>query len=167
MKDWKKVIKNLLFAFVLISIGFALGKNFSQKNEEPPDTNLESMDSMAGKKKEIQTFIMVYYLHSTFRCATCNIIEKRTKEILDSEFKPAMSDGLIQWKTDDFQENETLSKKFDISASCVVVALMKGENVLYYKRLDDTWALLDKPSEFDSYIRSNILEALKMRQKEV
>ncbi|MEI6057224.1 MAG: nitrophenyl compound nitroreductase subunit ArsF family protein [Lentisphaerota bacterium] len=157
MEKWKRIIKNLLLAFVLISIGFALGKNFTQSKETQSNpSNLKGHE-----------FVRVYYLHSTFRCTTCNSIEKRTKEILDSDFRADIANGLIQWKTDDFQENEVLAKKFDVIASCVVVALVKGDEVVFYRRLDDTWTLLDKPAEFDSYIRSNIQEVLEMRQKKV
>lgn len=157
MEKWKRIIKNLLLAFVLISIGFALGKNFTEK----------PVVSKLTQKGILHTFVRVYYLHSTFRCTTCNSIEKRTKEILDSGFRADIAKGLIQWKTDDFQENGALAKKFDVIASCVVVALVKGDEVIYFKRLDDTWTLLDKPAEFDSYIRSNIQEVLEMRQKKV
>lgn len=166
MEKWKIIIKNLLFAFVLVSIGFDLGKNLTQMQKTSSSVINASKDSSI-KDNDISPFVRVYYLHSTFRCATCNSIEKRTKEILDADFKADMAEGLIQWKTDDFQENEILAKKFDVIASCVVVALVKGDEVISFKRLDDTWTLLDKPSEFDSYIRNNIEKVLKMRRKGV
>lgn len=160
MKKWEKLVKNILLVFVLVSVGFVLGKNFAQKQENSLFATSASADA-----EKLGIFVRVYYLHSTFRCTTCNSIENRTKEILDADFKADMNDGLIQWKTDDFQENEDLAKKFDIIASCVVVALVRGDEVIYFKRLDDTWTLLDKPAEFESYIKNNVQEVLKMRQK--
>lgn len=164
MKKWEKFAKNLLLSFVLVSIGFALGKNLNQKQETSSSVITASIDASV-RGNDIRTFVRVYYLHSTFRCTTCNSIEKRTKEILDADFKADMADGFIQWKTDDFQKNETLAKKFDVIASCVVVALVKGDEIIYFKKLDDTWTFIDKPSEFDSYIKNNIQEVLKMRRK--
>ncbi len=163
MEKWKRITKNFLLAFILISIGFAIGKNFNQR----ANNSLMAGNSVSLSEVKSQTLVRVYYLHSTFRCTTCNSIEKRTKEILSSDFKSDMAEGLIQWRTDDFQENEVLAKKFDVIASCVVVALVKCDEIIYFKKLDDTWTLLDKPAAFEAYIKNNIQEVLKMRQKEV
>lgn len=157
MEKLKIITKYLLLAFVFVSIGFALGKNFREK---PIATNLVQENNHKA------LVVRVYYLYSAFRCTTCNSIEKRTKEILESDFKSEIDNGVIQWETDDFQKNETLARKFDIISSCVVVALAKGDEVVYFKILDDTWTLFDKPAEFDSYIRTNIQEVLKMMEQE-
>ena len=88
----------------------------------------------------------------TFRCVTCNTIEKMTRDLLEREFGQALADGRIEWHEADFQENEALAEQFGVVASCVVVAKMRGEAVLDYKRLDEVWTLLKDVPGFNAYV---------------
>ncbi|OGV36582.1 MAG: hypothetical protein A2020_10285 [Lentisphaerae bacterium GWF2_45_14] len=136
----KNIVKNLLLIFVFISIGFALGKRSVPHAEN-------------GQKSETGTeLVHVYYMHATFRCVTCNTIEKMTKELLESKFAGKIRDKKIIFSEVNFQENEKLAKEFDIVSSCVVVAKERDGNILSYKRLDDVWTLMGKPAEFNDYL---------------
>ena len=151
MERTQLVIKNALLAFVLISIGFVLGKHSARKTPPPappPPPDAEALAS-AG---EIPVKIRVYYLHATFRCVTCNTIEKMTRDLLDLQFGDELADGRIEWQEADFQENETLAKQFDVIASCVVVAKMQGDTALDYRRLDEVWTLLNDGPRFNTYV---------------
>ncbi len=150
MERLKKIITNGLLAFALISIGFALGKHSVK-----PDVRVNNLPNGNGRH------VAVYYLHSTFRCVTCNTIEKMTRELLDNSYSKQLSDGEIQWIEGDFQENETLAKQFEVVASCVVVAEMKDGTVLDYKRLDDVWTKMNDPDAFNRYISEAIDGYLK------
>lgn len=158
MQRTQLVIKNALLAFVLVSIGFLLGK-YSVRHE--PVATGEAGVATDGAESPVK--LRVYYLHTTFRCVTCNTIEKMTQDLLDRQFADALADGRIEWQEADFQENEGLAKRFDVIASCVVVAKMRGEAVLDYKRLDEVWTLLNDAPRFDTYvgdaIRSYLPEA--------
>ena len=68
----RKILTNGLLAFALTSIGFALGKHSVK-----PEQQAASPSSKSGRH------VAVYYLHSTFRCVTCNTIEKMARELLD------------------------------------------------------------------------------------
>ncbi len=150
MVQVKKILTNCLLAFVFVSIGFALGKH-SIKTERPPD----SLSNESGRQ------VAVYYLHSTFRCVTCNTIEKMTRELLDKAYRNELAEGKIQWIEDDFQENEALAKQFEVVASCVVVAELEDGAVLNYKRLDEVWTKMMDTEAFDRYISEAITEYLK------
>jgi len=150
MVEVKKILTNCLLAFVFVSIGFALGKH-SIKTERPPD----SLSNGNGH------YVAVYYLHSTFRCVTCNTIEKMTRELLDKAYGNELAEGKIKWIEDDFQENEALAKKFEVAASCVVVAELEDGVVLDYKRLDDVWTKMEDPEAFDRYVSEAITEYLE------
>ncbi len=150
MEKAKKILTNSLIAFALISIGFALGKHSVK-----PELQTNSLLNGNGHQ------VAVYYLHSTFRCVTCNTIEKLTRDLLDNSYSQQLADGKIQWIEDDFQENETLAKQFEVVASCVVVADVKDGIVLDFKRLDDVWTKMKDPDAFNQYISEAIEGYLK------
>jgi hypothetical protein len=137
-------IKNLLLAFVLVSIGFAMGRH-SVKSKEA------ELPGMTDK-----SVIHVYYLHSTFRCTTCNTIEKMTKEFLDGNYKSELASGKMIFTEIDFQQNEQIAKRFGVVASCVVVAAEKDGKTVAFKRLDEVWTKMKTPDEFDKYIAAAI-----------
>lgn len=145
MERLKKIITYGLLAFALISIGFALGKHSVK-----PDVKVNDLPNGNGRQ------VAVYYLHSTFRCLTCNTIERMTRELLDNSYSKQLADRKIQWIEDDFQENEPLAKQFEVVASCVVVAEIKDGTVLDYKRLDDVWTVMNDPETFNRYISDAI-----------
>lgn len=144
MKQTGNIIKNLLLIFVLVSIGFAFGKYSATR----PQVALPS-----GQASET---VNVYYMHATFRCVTCNTIEKMTRQLLESKYIKQMQDGSIVFAEVDFQKNEQLAKQFDVISSCVVVARTRNGKITVFERLDKVWELLDKPDEFNAYISSAI-----------
>lgn len=150
MERLKKILTNCLLAFAMISIGFALGKHSVKLDKQ---TN--SLFNENGRQ------VAVYYLHSTFRCITCNTIEKMTWELLTSSYSDELADREIQWIKDNFQENEALAEQFEVFASCVVVAEMENGVITDYKRLDDVWTLMKDPEAFNRYISDAIDGYLK------
>lgn len=147
----KKLITNLLLAFVLISIGFSLGKH---------SVNGAVIAASNGSAVAGEKYVKIFYMHATFRCVTCNSIESKAKQLVERDFSAAYTTKKIVWEAINFQENETLARKFDVVASCIVVAVVQGDDILEFKRLDDVWPLLDKPAEFDAYIANAIKLAL-------
>ena len=151
MERTERIVRDALLAFVLVSIGFVLGKHSVRRSVDPPEQAPNAPDARADTG-EFPVKLCVYYLHATFRCVTCNTIEKMTRDLLDQQFGDAVADGRIEWQEADFQENEALAKQFDVIASCVVVAKLRGESVLDYKRLDGVWTLLKEVPQFNTYV---------------
>lgn len=137
-------IKSLLLAFVFVSIGFSLGRHSVKQVVVTPVQS-------AG-----QNIVQVYYLHSTFRCTTCNTIEKMTKALLDKQYKDELSSGVMSFHEVDFQADEALAKQFGVIASCVVVAAVKDGKIIDFQRLDEVWTLMKDPVAFDKYINDAI-----------
>ncbi len=152
MENIKKALTHILLVFALISLGFALGKHAAK-----PSSQGSNLPNGNGHQ------VAVYYLHSTFRCATCNSIEKMTKELLDQSYSSRLADESMQWFEIDFQENEAIARQFEVVASCVVVAEMKDGTVIDYSRLDDVWTLINDPDAFKRYISEAIDGYLKKR----
>jgi hypothetical protein len=155
MERLKTILTNALLSFALISIGFALGKHSVQQNRLTAIAPVASLPDDSGPQ------VAVYYLHSTFRCVTCNTIEEMTRSLLDQNYSDQLADGSILWIEDDFQENETLAKQFDVAASCVVVADLRNGKVVDYQRLDEVWTFMKVPEAFNLYIGDAIDVYLK------
>lgn len=153
----KKLITNLLLAFVLITIGFSLGKhNALPKVAVNGDTTLASNSKLADGKKVVK----IFYMHSTFRCVTCNGIESRAREIVEKDFAEAKNNDTILWEDVNFQENELLARQFDVVASCIVVSVMQNNEIIEFEKLDEVWTLIEKPAEFDAYVKAALNKAL-------
>ena len=84
-----------------------------------------------------------------------------TKALLDKDYADELKTGRIKWKDIDFQENEDLAKKFDVIASCVVVASVSNGKYTDFKRLDKVWTLMKDLPAFDKYISKAIDAYLK------
>jgi len=141
----KKIITHALLAFVLLSIGVVLGKN-SVLNSQPSQQYSEKNDH----------HVVVYYLHSTFRCETCNAIEQMAHSLVVQAYSDAVGENKLLWRTENFQENEVLAKQFGVVASVVVVADIESGVVRDFKRLDDVWTLMEQPEAFNRYISAAI-----------
>jgi hypothetical protein len=148
MERIKIITTHVLLIFALISIGFIFGKHSVKTQIASPEKSSEFIDK-ANR-------VAVYYLHSTFRCVTCNTIEKMTKELLDAAYAQEMKKGEIIWKEEDFQQNEKIAQKFEVLASCVVVAQIINGEISDYRRLDEVWTKMSDQEEFNKYISKAI-----------
>ncbi len=149
------IVKNILLVFVFITLGFSLGKEVTLRTVKPAAQDIEPG---TGNK------VIVYYLHATFRCVTCNTIEKMTKELLDSKFEEQLKTGLIEWKRANFQKDEALAKKYQVISSCVVVVQIREGKETAYKRLDEVWTLLEDKHSFNKYLGDAVMELLNTKE---
>jgi len=154
MKIWTT---RILLTFVIFSLGFGVGKEFGLRNQASSSQTVGEEDRTAasGKSK-----VMVYYMHTTFRCVTCNTIERMAKNVVETSFADAMVSKHIQWREINFQEREDLAKKYDIASSCVVVVKMENGQETGFQRLDEVWTLSDQPTAFADYLSEAIRKYL-------
>ena len=145
-------IKKLLLAFVMVSIGFAFGRH----SVNPASAGARQMTGPA--------VVQVYYLHATFRCPSCNTIEKLTRALLDKQYKDELSSGAIIFREANFQTDTALSKQFGVVAGCVVVAAVRDGKTIDFLRLDEVWTRMNDPAAFDKYLNDAIAA---MRKKTV
>ena len=154
--DAKKLISRLLLGFVLISIGFVLGKEATVRRMQA------SVDGQTPKQQPVEEGekVIVYYMHATIRCVTCNQIEEMAAKVVNTVFADAKETGKLVWNEVDFQENAGLARRFDVISSCIVVAKTVDGKVVDFKRLDDLWTLADKTQEFNQRVAGAILPYL-------
>jgi len=166
MEKLKKIVTYGLLGFALISIGFALGKH-SVKPTAPALPLPESgVNADSGTVPDAEDQLVVYYLHGTFRCVTCNTIEKMARELVETDYAAELADHRIRWMEADFQEDKALARQFEVVSSCVVVANLKNDAIADYQRLDEVWTLMSEPEAFNRYIRDAIDQYLKRTEAE-
>ena len=156
--DAKKLLSKILLAFVLVSIGFAIGKEATLRRV--PSGGDAASAAGQGEK------VIVYYMHATIRCVTCNSIEAMAARLVDTTFAEAKQAGRLVWKEVDFQQNENLAKRYDVVSSCLVIVHVQDGKEVDFKRLDDVWLLDGKPQEFNDYVAGAITGYLEGGPKE-
>jgi hypothetical protein len=166
MEKAKNITRSALLAFALVSIGFALGKEVTARRQAPT-ARPESPAPGATSDNPVGTSdkVVVYYLHTTFRCVTCNEIERLTKALLETEFADDLTAGRIEWREANFQQDESLARRYEVVSSCVVVVNIQGGHERDFQRLDDVWTRYRDPAEFNGYVGAAIRKYLTERGK--
>ena len=160
MEKIKTLLTKALLAVVLIGVGYALGKHSVTPENcgASPSTQSPSAKDQERVPKTTATseVVMVYYMHGSVRCVTCNTIETMAKTLVDRDYASWLKSGRLRWNEVDFQKRSDLAKTFGLVSSCVVVANMKGEELLDFQRLDEVWTLREDPKLFDAAIAKAI-----------
>ncbi|MCB2220451.1 MAG: thioredoxin [Bacteroidetes bacterium] len=105
-------MKKILTLFLIILAGIVMHplQSFAQNTVENP--------------------LMVYYFHNTHRCATCNAIETKTRETLETNFKEMMDSGeikLLLLNAED-DENKSIVEKYEIwGSTLMLVKVVEGK----------------------------------------
>jgi hypothetical protein len=165
MEKAKNITRSVLLAFVLISIGFALGKEVTARRQTLTSNAVRQAATAGTESSAPETMgddkVVVYYLHTTFRCVTCNEIERLTKALVETEFADELTAGKLEWREANFQQDESLAKRYEVVSSCVVVANMQGGKEREFQRLDDVWTRYQDPADFNEYVGTAIRKYLK------
>ena len=92
----KKLIGKLLMAFLLISVGVAVGKEMAARSVRPAAEPALA----AGREK-----VMVYYMHG-IPCLTCTFIDTTTEKLVTEEFAEAVKAGRMEFVSLNYLEPE-------------------------------------------------------------
>ncbi len=145
------MLKQALLAFVLVTIGFGIGKEVTLRRMQ---VMVSSNSVMSGDK------VMVTYAHATIRCVSCETIERLTHETLDEQFSEAVADDRIVFREVNFQEDTGLAKQYEVVANCVIVSRIEQGQEIRYKRLDEVWDLYEDPPAFKQFLGDAIRKYL-------
>ncbi|MBW6515138.1 MAG: hypothetical protein K0B81_00800 [Candidatus Cloacimonetes bacterium] len=143
-----KIIRNLLLAFIIFSIGFAIGKEFALRGVQ------SDLTSLTGRDKKI----VVYYLRSTFRCWQCNMIEIYTDKLIRIEFAEYLEDRRLDWRVVDYLQDSQLANRYNISGNTIIVARFEDGVEVSHTRLDQVMEKVLNQYEFMNYLRNAIKE---------
>ena len=106
---------SLFFILLTIIIGLTSCTTAVQKEEDSPNDGVD-----------------VLYFHGKQRCATCQAIEKETKELIDTQFADEVKDGKLRFRIIDITkaENEALADKYEITWSSLVLVKYNAGSVI-------------------------------------
>jgi hypothetical protein len=132
--DIKKLIKSLLFIFVILSLGVLMYKEFSPKRESkaidaaatrvdktaaavesvPAPESLPSKVLVKKQKEEAplsrtemkahNAKVIAYYFHGTFRCSTCRTIEQYSHDAIQMYFAKELGNGRLEFRPVNVEE---------------------------------------------------------------
>jgi hypothetical protein len=150
----RKIIGKLLLGFVLISIGFAIGKEVGRR-QTPSGSEADITGVAPG-----QNIVIVYYMHTTFRCVTCNLVESMGKELVDTEYAEALKADRLEWRAVNYQDNEQLAARYKVGGNMIVVVKFENGQEVASKRLIRVMELANKRDEYMLYVRQGVDEIL-------
>lgn len=151
----KTIIGRLLLALVLVSVGFAIGKEV-ERNRLASQPQPAGPVVVAGQDK-----VIVYYLHATFRCTTCNLVESMGEQLVRTEFAQAVAANQLEWKAANYQEDSQLANRYNVGGNMIVVARFRDGQEVATRRLDRVMELANSREEFLAYVRGAIKELLE------
>ncbi len=138
-----------LIVFVLISIGFALGRQTA-----PRPTPADASPAATGQGR-----VVLSYLHGTRRCLACNTIQRLLQETVD-HYAQAIADGYLLFREVNFDRDDTLARRYGITGSTAVLSWEHDGQEQGFITLDAVWMLRDDPEDFAAYIREEIDQRL-------
>ena len=134
--DIRKLIKSLLFIFVVLSLRVLIYKEFSPKSEskatnivetrgekttvsvesvpapesqplkEPATKQKEKAPSPQTAVKAQNSKVIAYYFHGTFRCTTCRTIEQYSHDAIQTYFAKELGNGRLEFRPVNVEEPE-------------------------------------------------------------
>ena len=136
----KKLILILLAAVAVISVG----------------SSALAADSQPAK-------VIVYYFHGSFRCHTCNMMEKYSKEAIETNFKDAIASGILEFKEVNVEEkgNAHFVKEYNLYTKSLILSLVKDGKEVKSKNLDKIWQHARNKQRFIEYVTGELNEFIK------
>jgi hypothetical protein len=132
--DIRKLVKSLLFIFVIVSLGVLAYKEFSPKSEsnttditakkvdtvavsgkstpapenrplkEPATKQKEKAPSPPTEVKSQNSKVIAYYFHGNFRCTTCRNIEEYSHDAIQEYFAKEIGNGSLEFRPVNVEE---------------------------------------------------------------
>ena len=97
-----------------------------------------SAGPLASAEDKPQAKVIAYYFHVSFRCPTCNIIEKYSREAIETNFKDVLASGMLEFKAVNVEErgNEHFANDYKLYAQSLILSLVKDGEEVKSKNLD-------------------------------
>jgi hypothetical protein len=124
----------------------------------------------AAPDETVDNGLVVYYLHSSYRCPTCRTVEAQAKKTVETDFAEQLGHGEIAFKVVNYEKpaGAELARTFKITGAVVVLAVMKDGkiDVARSRRLDKVLPLAaNDVAALSAYLRSEIKALLPAETK--
>ncbi len=147
----RKLIAGGLLSFVLVSVGFAIGQEVTR-------TRLAGQASPAAPlpAEGDGDQVVVYYMHASFRCVTCNTVESLAEQFIRDQYAQPLAAGRVVWRPVNYQQDEALARRYDVGGNMIVVVRFRDGQEVTRQRLDRVLALANDPQALRAYLREGI-----------
>lgn len=108
-------------------------------------------------------YVVAYYFHGNFRCATCHKLEQYSKESIENNFKDAIASGKLEYKVVNVEDkgNEHYSSDYQLYTKSLILSLVKDGKQIKWKNLDKIWEYVGKKEKFTDYVKQEVAGYLK------
>ena len=116
-----------------------------------------------SKVQSVNSKVIVYYLHNSFRCPSCHKIENYTKEAVNTNFANQLKAEILEFKVINIDEkvNKHYVNDYKLYTKSVVLSKVKNGKQIEWKNLDKIWILLGDKAKFQQYIKTETTNFLK------
>ena len=131
----------LIIAMLMLVPFIACNSQQSAKQAESSDSNSDKIEA--------------YYFHFTARCVTCNTIEAKAKENLQTLYPDLFNKGLITFQSVNLEEavNKHLAEKLGVSGQTLLI--VKGDKKINLTNEGFMYAVV-KPEKFREIINEKV-----------
>lgn len=144
------VIRFVLLGIIVLAVGLIIFKEW-QRTQSLASPQAQGM-SIHGEQ------VLVYYFHSTRRCATCRKFENYTEELLNSQFADWLQAGALVWMpcNIDEAENAHFPAKYELHSKAVILSHVKNGKELRHQNLDEIWDRIGDRENYEGYVSNEI-----------
>jgi hypothetical protein len=157
------IITAALAIFVAASAAYLMfgGDRRAAETVTVPDTRAEAAAETtqpADESKKTGMKTVVYYFHTTYRCPSCQRIEKLTARAVREGFSREIAEGSVLLKpvNIDLPENRHFIDDFQLFTKSVVIENVDGVKRVRWKNLARIWELVRDEAGFTNYIRAEV-----------
>ncbi|HOW59687.1 MAG TPA: nitrophenyl compound nitroreductase subunit ArsF family protein [Candidatus Omnitrophota bacterium] len=107
--------------------------------------------------------IVVYYFHGTFRCSTCNKMERHSREAIERAFKDELASGKLVFKSVNVESkgNEHFVNDYQLYTKALILSSVKDGKEIRSKNLDKIWQLVRNREQYENYVRDEVSAFLR------
>jgi hypothetical protein len=146
----KSALRWMLLVIVFGSLAaFALNKSLAK---DPGPT------AAAPSESTVAATVVVTYFTTDVRCDSCRTIEKLSRQAIEEGFPAEVASGTVVFRVlnTDRAENKHFVDNYEITNKTVIVSHQKNGKEAGWTNRQDVWLLLEKPSEFFTYVREPV-----------
>jgi hypothetical protein len=116
--------------------------------------------------REPSARVIAYYFHGSFRCPTCNAMEKYSREAIETNYGDAIRSGELEFKPVNVEDrgNEHFVKDYGLYTKALILSLVKDGKEVRSKNLNKIWELAKNKKKFVDYVAVEIGEFMKGAQ---
>ncbi len=159
MNPPQKIVRVLLLLLVLAGIGVWAWRTFGRAGGGAVQGSGGAAEVVVAEPAHL---VVVTYFTTNQRCPTCLKIEKQTREAMESGFGREMADGLVRFRTVNFDlaENQHFIKDYDLAFKTVVVSERRAGKEGEWEKFDKVWDLVGDPPAFAAYLQEGVRKHL-------